>query len=63
MIRPSGPPAATPEQSPVLMFNRAGELQGTCGDGLFPNAQSVALDLQSGVLCFADPPTAMPQGQ
>ncbi len=44
VIRPSGPPAVTVEQTPVLIFNRAGELQTTWGDGLFPNAHSIDFD-------------------
>ena len=44
VIRPSGPPIAPAEQSSVLIFNRAGELQKTWGDGLFPNAHSVDFD-------------------
>ena len=44
VIRPSGPPVAEAEQTPVLIFNRAGELQKTWGDGLFPNAHSVDFD-------------------
>ena len=58
VIRPSGPPSATVEQSPVLIFNRAGELQKTWGDGLFPDAHSIDFD-HEGFLWITDCDTHM----
>ena len=58
VIRPSGPPSATVEQSPVLVFNRAGELQKTWGDGLFPDAHSIDID-HEGFLWISDCNTHM----
>ena len=53
VIRPSGPPSASIEQTPVLIYNRAGELQKTWGDHLFPDAHSIDFDSE-GFLWISD---------
>jgi DNA-binding beta-propeller fold protein YncE len=58
VIRPSGPPSASVAQTPVLIFNRAGQLQKSWGDGLFPDAHSVDFD-HEGLLWITDCDTHM----
>jgi sugar lactone lactonase YvrE len=58
VIRPSGPPSASREQTPVLIYNRAGELQSSWGDGLFPDGHSIDFDSE-GFLWITDCDTHM----
>src|SRR5262245_22826092 len=58
VIRPSGPPSASVEQTPVLVYNRVGELQKSWGDHLFPDAHSIDFDYE-GFLWIADCDTHM----
>ena len=53
VLRPSDPPFATFAQTPVVVFNRAGEVVNSWGDGLFPDAHSIDID-HEGFLWITD---------
>ena len=53
VLRPSDPPFSTEPQTPVIVFNRAGEVVNSWGDGLFPDAHSIDID-HEGFLWITD---------